>query len=274
MKKFTVTTDCNLKEFTDFTFPQGAFCLTQLLKQKDIKVNGTRVSSNVALKNGDEVIFYTTPKQEQKESHYTVFEDQNVYIADKLSGVTSEGLFSELCARGEFFAVHRLDRNTQGLLIFAKNKTAEEQLLKAFKDRTVSKTYLALCKNNFKKDSATLTAYLKKDEKASTVKIFDTEKSGSAKIITEYKVLRRMNDIALVQITLHTGKTHQIRAHTAFIGCPVLGDEKYGDNALNKKYSVKRQCLVAKFLQFNLDGELSYLNGKTFESRFTPQTRN
>ena len=83
-----------------------------------------------------------------------------------------------------------------------------------------------------------------------------------------------MNDIALVQITLHTGKTHQIRAHTAHIGCPVLGDEKYGDGALNKKYAVKRQCLVAKFLQFNLDGKLKYLNGKTFESRFTPQTRN
>lgn len=274
MKKFTVKTACDLKDFTDFTFPQGAFCLAQLLKNKDIKVNGARVSSNIALSAGDEVIYYTTPGQEQKESHYLVYEDENIYIADKLSGVTSEGLFSELCGRGEFYAVHRLDRNTQGLLIFAKTGSAEEELLAAFKDRKINKTYLALCKNNFKKDSATLSAYLQKDEKASAVKVFDSDKKGSSRIITEYKVLQRMNDIALVQITLHTGKTHQIRAHTAHIGCPVLGDEKYGDNALNKKYAVKRQCLVAKYLQFNLDGKLKYLNGKTFESRFNPQTRN
>lgn len=274
MKKFTVTSDVNLKEFTDFTFPQGVFCLTQLLKQKDIKVNGVRVGTNVALFAGDEVIYYTTPKQESKESHYTVYQDENVYIADKLSGVTSEGLLSELCNRGVFYAVHRLDRNTQGLLIFAKTKSAEEELLAAFKDKKINKTYLALCKNNFKMQEATLTAYLQKDEKTSTVKVFDGERKNSVKIITGYKVLQRMNEIALVQITLHTGKTHQIRAHTAHIGCPVLGDEKYGDGVLNKKYSVKRQCLVAKCLSFNLDGELKYLNGKVFESRFIPQTRN
>ena len=75
-------------------------------------------------------------------------------------------------------------------------------------------------------------------------------------------------DIALVKITLHTGKTHQIRAHMAFIGCPVLGDEKYGDEALNSKYGARRQRLVAKYLSFNLGGTLSYLNGKRFESGF------
>lgn len=273
MKKFVVTEDSYLKEFTDFNFPQGAFCLKTLLKNKDIKVNGARVNGDVFLHAGDEVIYYTTPAQESKSSHYTAYEDDNIYIADKLSGVTSEGLLSELKEKGEFYAVHRLDRNTEGLLIFAKNRGAEEELLSAFKQRKIEKTYLALCKNCFKTDSAVLTAYLLKDEKSAQVKIYQTEKKGAAKIVTEYSVLEKRGDIALAEINLHTGKTHQIRAHMSNIGCPVLGDEKYGDNGLNKKYKVKRQCLVAKKVVFKLDGGLKYLNDKPVLSAFIPQTR-
>ena len=268
MKTFHTNTATNLRDFTDGVFPQGAFCLNVLLKNKDVKVNGVRVNKNVPLQAGDEVVYYTTPKQESKPSHEKIYEDDEVYVADKFSGVASEGLFSELCERGGFYAVHRLDRNTQGLIIFAKNRGAEEELLSAFKERRVHKTYIALCKDNFKRDAATLTAYLKKDEKNSVVKIYDGETSGAAKIVTEYKVLQRRGDIALVEIKLHTGKTHQIRAHTAHIGCPVLGDEKYGDSALNKKYSLTRQCLVAKRLSFELNGKLAYLNDKQFESSF------
>lgn len=273
MKSFTVKENCNLKKFTDFNFPQGAFCLTRLLKNKDVKVNGTRVSSSVSLKAGDEVIYYTTEKQEAMPTHFTVYEDENVYVADKLSGVTSEGLLAELYGLGEFYAVHRLDRNTEGLILFAKNKLAEATLLAAFRERTVKKTYLALCKNSFSKESGTLCAYLVKDDKTSHVKIYDSAASGGVKIITEYKIIERRGDTALIEIVLHTGKTHQIRAHMAHIGCPVLGDEKYGDNALNKKYGVKRQCLVAKKIEFGLSGDLSYLNEIVLESRFEPQAR-
>lgn len=269
MRTFHTNTATNLRDFTDAVFPQGAFCLGILLKNKDVKVNGARVNKNVELKAGDEVVYYTTQKQEEKPSHGKIYEDGNVYIADKFSGVSSEGLLRELCGRGEFYAVHRLDRNTRGLIVFAKTKAAEGELLSAFKARRVHKTYLALCVNNFKKDSAVLTAYLKKDEKNSVVKIYDGENSGGAKIVTEYKVLERRGDIALVEINLHTGKTHQIRAHMAHIGCPVLGDEKYGDNALNKKYKLTRQCLIAKRLSFELSGALAYLNGKNYESGFT-----
>lgn len=274
MKVFTVAQACTLKEFTDFNFPQGAFCFERLLKKRDIKVNGARVGENVVLNAGDKVVFYTSPEQEAKISRYTVYEDKNVLIADKFSGVTSEGLLTELCANGEYFAVHRLDRNTQGLIIFAKTAEAEKELTAAFKERKISKTYLALCKNNFKARHAVLTAYLVKDEKNSLVKIYGAERKGAVKIITEYNVLENRGDIALVEIILHTGKTHQIRAHTAYIGCPVLGDNKYGDTALNKKYKVARQCLVAKQLVFKLDGELKYLNKNVFQSRFVPETRN
>ena len=270
MKKFTVTPPASLKEFTDATYPQGSFCLPALLRERDVKVNGVRVGRNTPLKAGDEVVYYTTPKQESLKSHSVVYEDENVLIADKPDGVETSALLSELGEGGEFYAVHRLDRNTKGLIVFAKNIGAEEELLAAFKERRVEKVYLARCKNHFKKDTAVLTAYLKKNAENSSVKIFDKEVADGVKIVTEYRVLEKRGDTALVEVTLHTGKTHQIRAHLAHIGCPVLGDEKYGDGALNKKYGAKRQRLVSNRLCFKTGGVLEYLNGKEFLSGFEP----
>ncbi len=270
MKTFTVKQKSNLKDFTDSVYPQGSFYFFQLLKARDIRVNGVKTGANVALKAGDSVAYYTTREQEAKPSHRAIYADENVFIADKFSGVNSEALSEELRGAGDFRPVHRLDRNTAGLIVFAKNDRAETELTAAFKDRQVIKTYQCLCKNAFKSGGERLTAYLVKDESAARVKIFDSPASGGVKIITEYRVLKPLGDCALVEIILHTGKTHQIRAHMAHIGCPVLGDEKYGDEALNARYKAKRQRLVAKKLQFALPGRLSYLNGKVFESTFSP----
>lgn len=270
MKKFTVFVTSSLKDFTAATYPQGSFCLAALLRSRDIKVNGVRTGRDMTLYAGDEVTYYTTPKQESLKSHNVIYEDENVLVADKYDGVETAGLLSELKEKGEYFAVHRLDRNTKGLIIFAKNRAAEEELSAAFKEGRIHKVYRAMCKNNFKKDSAVMTAYLKKDADKSEVKIFDKETAGAVKIVTEYGVLHKFGDVALVKVTLHTGKTHQIRAHMAHIGCPVLGDEKYGDGALNKKYRAKRQCLVSYTLGFDLKGGLEYLNKITVLSGFEP----
>lgn len=274
MKKFTVSTDANLKDFTDATYPQGSFAYNVLLKKGDIRVNGIRQRKNCLLKAGDEVVYYTTPAQEGKLSHSVVYEDENVMIADKTDGVSSEALFSELAAKGGYLPVHRLDRNTCGLIVFARNKSTEEELITAFKERTVDKIYLCFAQNNFKAQSATLTAYIKKDASSGTVRVFNTPAEGRVKIITEYEVLKSFGDYALVKVVLHTGRTHQIRAHLSSIGCPVLGDGKYGNAGLNKKYKATRQILVARSLTFHLPGNLSYLNDKQFTSNFFPTLPN
>lgn len=262
MKEFTVTTPCKLKDFTDSTYPQGSFYFNVLLKGGDIRVNGAKVTTNVALGAGDAVRYYTTAKMEAKKSHERVFEDENIYVADKYSGVNTEALACEL----GLFAAHRLDRNTSGLIVFAKTENCRDALEKIFKDRAVYKAYLCITVNNFSSDRADLRAFLKKDEKRSTVVVSDVQGRGFSPIRTEYEVLSATGDLALVKVILHTGKTHQIRAHMAHIGCPLLGDEKYGNEALNAAYGVKRQLLVSKWLCFSLDGR-KY----SFESSFSPQ---
>lgn len=269
MKKFTVTENSMLKDFTDATYPQGSFAYNALLKKGDIRVNGVKQRANCAVFAGDEVVYYTTPAQEVKPSHKVAYEDGNILIADKLSGVSSEALFCELKESG-CLPVHRLDRNTCGLIVLAKTEAAQATLLAAFKERAVEKTYLCFAKNAFKAEKGVLTAYASKDAERGKVRVYDAPADNRVKMVTEYAVQKAYGDYALVKVTLHTGKTHQIRAHMAHIGCPVLGDEKYGDFALNKKYGATRQILVAHDLRFNLVGELAYLNDKQFTSGFFP----
>lgn len=260
MKKFTVSEESSLKNFTDNTYAQASFAFRALLKAREIRVNGVKVSTDVMLKKGDEVQYFLTPAQEKKSAFTTLYEDGSVIVVDKESGVNSEAVFSAL----KLFPVHRLDRNTAGLLILAKTENAQAALEGAFRDRRVEKIYHALVVGRMPKKHPVEEAYLQKDEKSALVRI--SESPRGEKIVTEYEVLEERGETSLIKITLHTGKTHQIRAHMAYLGHPVVGDEKYGDSAYNKKVHAARQKLLAKSLTFYTDGDLAHINGKSFES--------
>ena len=257
-----------LKEFTENEYAQASFFWNYLLKNKEIKVNGKRVCGDMQLHEGDTVEYFLTKKQQEKPAFYTLYEDENILIADKESGVNSEAVFAALKRTRECYFIHRLDRNTKGLMAFALNEKAEKELLTAFKEKRVEKRYHALCFGAFVKPAGVLTAYLKKDAEKALVRIYDTPVNGAEQIVTEYKVQEKGEGKMKAEIVLHTGKTHQIRAHLAHVGCPIVGDMKYGNTAKNKAINATRQQLVAKYLHFELEGEFSYLNSLEWSSRF------
>lgn len=265
MKKFTVNEEGSLKNFTDNVYAQASFCFRTLLKEREIRVNGIKTGENILLKAGDEVQYFLTPQQEKKTAFTVLYEDENVTVVDKESGVNSEAVFAALCERGETYFIHRLDRNTAGVMAFAKTPPAETELKDAFRDRRAEKTYLAVAVGKMPKKHAVEEAYLYKDEARSQV--FVSREPRGEKIVTEYEVIEEGARTSLLKITLHTGKTHQIRAHLAFLKHPVAGDEKYGDGAFNRKIHATRQLLVAKRLSFRFTGGLSYLNGRAFVSK-------
>ena len=242
--------------------------LMKLLRAKDVKVNGKRVNQDVTLNVGDKVELYYVPKSIDK--YQTVFIDENVLVLDKKSGFTSENVYQTVCESyptAKF--IHRLDRNTAGIMIFALNDIAEQELLKGFKERLFEKIYTATVFGKMPKKEDVLSAYLLKDSEASLVKIFDKQVKGALPIKTGYKVVKEDALTSLVKVKLYTGKTHQIRAHLAHIGNFIVGDGKYGDNAFNQKMGAKSQMLFASelTLKFDENSKLFYLNGKTFISK-------
>ncbi|MBQ7339472.1 MAG: RluA family pseudouridine synthase [Clostridia bacterium] len=236
------------------------------LRNKDVKVNGKRVSCDVDVLVGDTIEIYYKPTQ--KESYSVIFEDQNILVINKKSGYTSESVFEDLSKKysGVGF-IHRLDRNTSGLMIFSLNATAEKELLDGFKNHTFIKEYLAEVVGVPRERQAFLEGYLLKDKNASTVKIYDKQVKGSVYIKTGYKVVKTSQKTSTLQVRLYTGKTHQIRAHLSYIGHPIVGDGKYGDNEINRKLGKKEQQLISFRLTlfFSKDQALFYLNQKQFE---------
>ncbi len=245
--------------------------LKTILRKKDVKVNGKRTSKTQDVFCGDKVEIYLPEKKQIVVSK--VYEDENILVCVKPQGMevslkdktfTNSACLEELTG---FTACHRIDKNTEGLVILAKTKNALNSMIDGFKTGGIKKFYKVVVVGNPKKESENLVAYLKKDEKNSIVKIFDTKVDGSTEIKTNYSLIKSNGNLSLLEVELLTGKTHQIRAHLSHIGLKVLGDEKYGNKQANKEYKVKKQqlCAYKLMFDFNSSNVFSYLNGKTFE---------
>ena len=270
------------------------------LRTKRIKLNGKKCEISTKLQLGDKMELYINDEffDENVENEFMsaptnlniVYEDKNILLIDKKNGIvvhedddkSVDTLVNRikhyLYDKGEFdpekessftpSLCNRLDRNTGGIIIAAKNAESLRILNQKIKDRELEKRYLCVTATHPPKDSDTATAYLEKDEVKNQVFISEKKTPRNKTIVTKYKVLKKKGTLCLVDVDLITGRTHQIRAHLAHLGCPILGDGKYGSNKFNKEYSIKTQALYSYKLTFKFTtdaGILSYLDGKCFE---------
>lgn len=306
MKSFTIKANDagqRLDKFIHKTVPNlPQSLLYKYIRTKRIKVNSKRAEISTRLNVGDIVDMYINDEFfEKTEKLYDfmkasknldiIYEDDNILLLDKKAGVLCHPDDREyidtligrvkryLYEKGEYnpdeensfvpSLVNRIDRNTGGIVIAAKNSESLRILNEKMKNRELHKFYLCVVIGCPKQKSGILEGWLLKDEIKNTVNILDKEVYGAKSIKTKYKVIDTADGLSLVDIELLTGRTHQIRAHMASIGCPLLGDGKYGKNQNNKKFGgYKKQLLYSYKLEFDFTadaGILNYLNGKCFE---------
>lgn len=270
------------------------------IRTKRIKVNSKRTDIADKLCQGDIVDMYINdeffaPSEEKydflsaSKKLSIVYEDENIILLDKSVGLLSHPDETEyndtlitrvkryLYEKGEYdpkdensFApalVNRIDRNTGGIVIAAKNAESLRILNQKLKDREMEKYYLCVLHGYLKKKSGVLEGWMTKDEKKNKVSVYSHEVPGGKLMKTKYSVLSEKDGLSLAEVELLTGRTHQIRAHFASVGHPLLGDGKYGTNALNKTLGYKKQFLYSYRLVFTFTtdaGILEYLNGRSF----------
>lgn len=272
------------------------------IRTKRIKVNSKKGDISTKLEQGDKIDMYINDEFfAPANEHYDflsasakldiVYEDENIMLLNKKVGLLShpdEREYNDtlitrvkryLYEKGEYnpkdensFApalVNRIDRNTGGIVIAAKNSESLRILNQKLKDRELEKYYLCVIHGYMSKKSGTLTGWLSKDESKNKVEVSADERPGTKQIKTKYNVISEKDGLSLVEVELLTGRTHQIRAHFASVGHPLLGDGKYGKNSLNKPLGYKKQFLYSYKLKFSFTsdaGILEYLNGKSFEA--------
>ncbi len=305
MKSFTVTKNDagqRLDKFVSKVCPtMPASMLYKQIRTKNIKINRKRGEISTRLQEGDVVEMYIkdeffTPVKPRYDflsaspNITVVYEDENILLADKPQGLLShpdENEYNDtligriqhyLYKKGEYdperensfkpALANRIDRNTGGIVIAAKNAEALRILCDKIKDREIDKRYLTVVHGKPKEKTATLEGYLEKNESKNKVYLSNKKSDNNRSIKTRYRTLAHKNGLSLLEIELLTGRTHQIRAHMASIGHPLLGDGKYGKLAADKKLGFSRQALYSYKLSFYFStdaGILSYLNGKSFE---------
>ena len=265
-----------LTAYLSHEFPnlsQGA--IYKAFRKKDIRVNDIKVSENITIHEGDDIKIYIIDSilfGEEKKLN-VIYEGENILAVNKPKGieVTGEKSLTDLVHKqynnSSIMPCHRLDRNTEGIVLFAKNKEVLEILFEKFQNHEIVKYYKCKVIGIPKKKHDVLEAYLFKDTKKSIVYVSNEKKQGYRPIKTEYTILEenKEKNYSILQVILHTGRTHQIRAHLAHIGHPIIGDGKYGINEVNKKFGEKTQNLESYKIKFDFktnSGMLAYLNGK------------
>ena len=296
-----------LNKFIEKTFPAiPPSLMYKSIRTKNIKINRKRCTPDQKLCEGDLLDiwlkdeFFVQPPHKYEFTNASdkldvVYEDENILIANKPQGLIVHPdenyepdtlifrIQKYLYEKGEYdpekensftpALVHRIDRNTSGLVIAAKNAASLRILNAKMKSREIHKKYLCIVCGKPVPAEATLEGFLEKNEKQNRVYI-EKKRSDSGKTIrTHYKVIDTVNNFSLVEIDLLTGRTHQIRAHMASIGHPLLGDGKYGTNRVNRSAGYYRQTLCSFRLTFGFTSdaeELNYLNGRSFEVENVP----
>jgi len=258
--------DKALRKILPVLFPELSYAeICALFRRKDVKVDGVRKGGDFVVSDGMTVSVYPRKKKEIK----VVYEDENLLVAYKPKGIASAGASSfETVVKEEkgehCVLMHRLDTNTDGVILFAKNAQTEAELFRAMKDGEIVKHYVAEVYGHPPAGKEiSLRYYYRKDEEEKRAIISKTEKSGYLPVELTFKVIEVKDRSALLSVELHKGKMHQIRAMLAAYGYFILGDGKYGDDEVNRALGVKRHLLTAVDFDFHLpqNSLLSYLNG-------------
>ncbi len=236
--------------------------LQKYLRQNKIKLNGKRMPLNTRLVKGDEVRLFL-PQQQSPSALQVLYEDERLLAVYKPAGIICQPTHKQQDSMQQRIAqyaadagyatpelCHRLDTGTSGVLLAAKQADMLEYITLLLRERTLKKVYVGLCIGHPVPASGTLDGWLVKDPNHPMVHIAQSARSGAKSVVTDYETLATSGRLALLRIAPHTGRTHQIRAHMAQLGTPLLGDSRYGNSAINRELKCRYQCLAALQVQF------------------------
>lgn len=307
MKEFTITQNDagqRLDRFLAKAVPLLPASLAQkYIRLKRVKLNGKRAERDTRLTAGDMLQlyvndeFFDTPKEENAyltvaaPKLHIVYEDENILLVDKKPGqavhphdgaeygrTLIDHIQAYLYAKREWrpreehaftpALCNRIDRNTGGIVIAAKNAEALRILNDKIRDREIAKYYLCIALGRVEPPKGRIECFLRKDEKINTVRVYHRPVPEGRSAVTLYQTLRTRGELSLLEVELLTGRTHQIRASMADLGHPLLGDGKYGIGSVNRKYGETQQALYSYRLRFDFPtdaGILEYLRGQEFQ---------
>lgn len=264
-----------LNEYPSLTFNM----LQRFFKENKIKVNSKKIPLNSILNDGDEIKIFILDKYLGEETAILdkasiIYEDDNILVVNKPAGLITidenvnldslNNRIKSYLSTDNGSVCHRLDRGTSGLVIFAKNANIENVLLDAIKHHKLRKFYRCVTFGWPKPNCGEIHNYLLKDD-SGYVKAFNTQIENSKEAITKYKTIATKDELALIDLEILTGRTHQIRVHMKSLSCPILGDSKYGNESANRKYKKNRQCLCAyKIILPIFSGNFEYLSNMEF----------